>query len=205
MYARTRLRRREVVSATEKALERRDCNTCIARECYRGACGGIAFRTHRAAAYVCACARACVCVCVYSVFGICTKRYTRYNWTRCTREYAISTLGLPRPHCSVMFEFHAGCVGVARGWRSIHVVLHLLLRIRKYGTLAAACVTRTYGGREKKMRVGERRYKEKERKVCLHACTLTPSARCSKIWWGGFTMTHEKNQRSLRAVFISSP
>lgn len=60
MYARTRLRQREtVVSATEKAPERRDCNTCIARECYGGACGGV-WSASRAGAI-------CVYVCVYSV------------------------------------------------------------------------------------------------------------------------------------------
>jgi len=113
---------------------------------------------------------------IYTIYG------TRRVHAHADTQYGVFTYGahgLPRPHCSVMFEFQAGCVGVARGWRFIHVVLPLLLRMRTHGAIAAACVTRRTTREKNEM--GEGRKKERERRVCLHACRFTPPARYSKI------------------------
>lgn len=181
MYARIRTRRGTAVSATEKAPERRDCNTCIAGECCGGCMRRCPERIARGCAHVhvCpACARDDICI-----------RYTErdaYPHTRAQYGVLLGAHGLTTTALLGNVRVPRSCVGVARGWRSIYVVLRLLLHIRTMRSppraLRGARWTREKNERWTK---GTERDKERQRRVCLHACTFTPRRLVVRKYDGG--------------------
>lgn len=128
-------------------------------------------------------ARVCACACMSAVCArddICI-RYTErdaYPHTRAQYGVLLGAHGLTTTALLGNVRVPRSCVGVARGWRSIYVVLRLLLRIRTMRSppraLRGARWTREKNERWIK---GTERDRERQRRVCLHACTLTPPRR----------------------------